>query len=51
MNTINESYITYLESYYRNQEQVFGEENYKRHLFLVEFAETKGIAPSTPLNA
>lgn len=46
MNTINESYITYLESYYRNQEQVFGEENYKRHLFLVEFAETKGIAPS-----
>lgn len=46
MNTINESYVTYLESYYRNQEQVFGEENYRRHLFLVEFAETKGIAPS-----
>ena len=46
LNVINESYLTYLESYYRNQEQIFGEAGYKRHLFLVEYADTKGIPVS-----
>lgn len=46
MNVINESYLTFIESYYRNQEQLFGEEGYKRHLFLVEFSDTKAIPAS-----
>lgn len=45
MSVINETYLPYLESYYRNQEQLYGEEGYRRHLFLVEYNDTKGISP------
>ena len=46
MSVINDTYIPFLESYYRNQEQLYGEEGYKRHLFLVEYNDTKGISPA-----
>lgn len=46
-----DSFMTHLESWYRNQETLYddefsGEGNYERHLFVVAYPETKGIPKS-----